>query len=110
MLNIFKLHHNVTLSITEQNNLKDNNNFHFTHFSFLLDCRVFSAGAFKRTWFIHVTEIRTVLLIKSLGIAANTADYRSALKWECPKNVSRNCIVALSLCSDHSDIHGNLAI
>lgn len=61
--------------------------FHFIHF-FLLDCRVFSAEAFRRTWFIHVTEIRAVLSIKSLGIAASTADYRSALKWECPKNVS----------------------
>ena len=29
-----------------------------------------------------------MLLIKSPGIDASTVDSRSALKWECPKNVS----------------------
>ncbi|XP_065439572.1 retinoic acid receptor beta isoform X4 [Chrysemys picta bellii] len=52
------------------------------------DVRVFSAEVFRRTWFTRVTEIKTALLIKSLEIAASTADYRSALKWECPKNNS----------------------
>lgn len=56
--------------------------------SFFLDSRAFSAGASRRTWFTHVTEIKTVLSIKLPEIAASTADYRSALKWECPKNVS----------------------
>lgn len=54
----------------------------------LLACRGFSAEVFRRTWFTLVTEIRTVLLIKSPGIDASTVDSRSALKWECPKNVS----------------------
>jgi len=56
--------------------------------SFFLDFRAFSAGVSRRTWFTHVIEIRTVLSIKLPEIAASTADYRSALKWECPKNVS----------------------
>lgn len=56
--------------------------------SFFLDFRAFSAGVSRRTWFTHVTEIKTVLSIKLPEIAASTADYRSALKWECPKNVS----------------------
>lgn len=56
--------------------------------SFFLDYRAFSAGVSRRTWFTHVTEIKTVLSIKLPEIAASTADYRSALKWECPKNVS----------------------
>jgi hypothetical protein len=55
---------------------------------FLFACRAFSAEVFRRTWFTLVTEIRTVLLIKSPGIDASTVDSRSALKWECPKNVS----------------------
>lgn len=57
-------------------------------FSFFLDSRAFSAGVSRRTWFTHVTEIKTVLSIKLPEIAASTADYKSALKWECPKNVS----------------------
>lgn len=57
-------------------------------FLFFLDSRAFSAGVSRRTWFTHVTEIKTVLSIKLPEIAASTVDYRSALKWECPKNVS----------------------
>lgn len=60
----------------------------FDYFFFPLDFRAFSAGVSRRTWFTHVTEIKTVLSIKLREIAASTADYRSALKWECPKNVS----------------------
>lgn len=57
-------------------------------FFFFLDFRAFSAEVSRRTWFTRVTEIKTVLSIKLPEIAASTADYRSALKWECPKNVS----------------------
>lgn len=56
--------------------------------SFFLDFRASSAGVSRRIWFTHVIEIRTVLSIKLPEIVASTADYRSALKWECPKNVS----------------------
>lgn len=56
--------------------------------SFFLDFRAFSAEVSRRTWFTHVIEIKIVLSIKLPEIAASTADYRSALKWECPKNVS----------------------
>lgn len=69
--------------------------------SFFLDFRAFSAGVSRRTWFTHVIEIKTVLSIKLPEIAASTADYRSALKWECPKNVSclqKQFIVCHILC------------
>lgn len=74
-------------------------------FFFFLDFRAFSAGVSRRTWFTHVTEIKTVLSIKLPEIAASTADYRSALKWECPKNVS--CLQKRFIVCHILRIHGN---
>lgn len=62
---------------------------------FLPRYRASSGGVFRRTWFTRVTGKRTVLSIKWHGIAASTADYRGALKWECPKNVSKVQIISV---------------